>query len=808
MRRHDLRARRIAFEGLESRNLLSAAPVSEEHPSLLSACVDGGAGSPGSSSANADAALRADVATMMGDADATADSPELTTTTFAVIGDYGSGSTAERDVANLVKSWNPDFVITVGDNNYNTGSAAAIDANIGQFYHEFIGDYSGSYGAGSPTNRFFPSLGNHDWGTTSGSPAVPTPYLDYFTLPGNERYYTFTQGPVEFFVIDSDSHEPDGITSTSLQAQWLQSELAGSTAAWKLVYFHHAPYSSGSHGNTTTMQWPFAAWGATAVLAGHDHLYERLEVGGLPYFVNGSGGKSLYSFGTPVAGSKARYNADYGAMRVDATDSTLIFQFINRQGMVIDTLTLDSAPTADIVDVMPDPRTIPVSQITIAFSEPVSGFDLPDLQLTRDGGANLLTGSQTLTTSDNKTWQLGNLSGLTGTAGNYTLSLKGSGSGIVDMAGNSLATGPDGTVAASDTFVVTIGGSNDPPTVSDIADQSTTEDMAKGPIAFTVGDVETPAGSLVVTAASDNQTLIPDANLVLGGSGANRTITLHPALNQSGTATITVTVSDGTASASDTLVLTVTAENDPPTISNIANQWTPEDTAKGPIAFTVGDIETAAGSLVVTASSDNQALIPNANLVLGGSGANRTITLHPALNQSGTATITVTVSDGSASASDTFVLTVGGSNDPPTVSDIADQSTPEDTAKGPIAFTVGDIETPAGSLVVTASSDNPTLIPDANLVLGGSGANRTMALHPALNQSGTAMITVTVSDGAASASDTLVLTVTAENDPPTVSDIAAQSTPEDTAKGPIAFTVGDIETPAGSLLVTANSDNP
>ncbi|RME63773.1 MAG: alkaline phosphatase, partial [Caldilineae bacterium] len=54
---------------------------------------------------------------------------------FAVIGDYGSGSQGEADVAALVKSWNPDFVLTLGDNNYPDGAASTIDAHIGKFYH-------------------------------------------------------------------------------------------------------------------------------------------------------------------------------------------------------------------------------------------------------------------------------------------------------------------------------------------------------------------------------------------------------------------------------------------------------------------------------------------------------------------------------------------------------------------------------------------------------------------------------------------------------------------------------------------------
>src|SRR5207302_1150554 len=98
-------------------------------------------------------------------------------------------------------------------------------------------------------------------------------------------------------------------------------------------------------------------------------------------------------------------------------------------------------------------------------------------------------------------------------------------------------------------------------------------------------------------------------------------------------------------------------------------------------------------SLVVTASSSNPTLVPSANIVLGGTDANRTITIQPATNQSGSATITVTVSDGSLASSDTFVLTVTAVNDPPTISDIIDQATPEDTSTGPISFTVGDVET-------------------------------------------------------------------------------------------------------------------
>jgi hypothetical protein len=254
---------------------------------------------------------------------------------FAVIGDYGEGSQAEADVATLVKSWDLDFILTTGDNNYPDGSSSTIDENIGQLYHEFIFPYVGGYGEGANVNRFFPSLGNHDWHAAGAQP-----YLDYFTLPGNERYYDFTWGPLHFFALDSDPKEPDGVGRSSDQAAWLQSQLATSTAPWKVVYMHHAPYSSARHGSIDWMQWPYAEWGASIVLAGHDHTYERLEVDGMLYVVDGLGGSSKYPFHDPLPGSLVRYNGDYGALQVEASETALSFQFINRSGEVIDTFEL------------------------------------------------------------------------------------------------------------------------------------------------------------------------------------------------------------------------------------------------------------------------------------------------------------------------------------------------------------------------------------------------------------------------------------------------------------------------------------
>ena len=255
---------------------------------------------------------------------------------FAVIGDYGSGNRKAGQVADLVKSWQPEFIITTGDNNYPSGSPETIDATIGQFYHAYISPYKGSFGDGADQNRFFPTLGNHDWQTVGASP-----YLKYFTLPGNERYYDFTWGPLHFFAVDADSNEPDGVGKSTRQAKWLQARLAESAEPWKIVYFHQSPYSSGLHGPVEWMRWPFKDWGATAVLSGHDHDYERLIVDGLVYFVNGLGGGAIYPFDNRLDGSEVRFNDDYGAMRVEATSNKIQFQFITQAGDVIDTYTIE-----------------------------------------------------------------------------------------------------------------------------------------------------------------------------------------------------------------------------------------------------------------------------------------------------------------------------------------------------------------------------------------------------------------------------------------------------------------------------------
>src|SRR3989442_650651 len=163
-----------------------------------------------------------------------------------------------------------------------------------------------------------------------------------------------------------------------------------------------------------------------------------------------------------------------------------------------------------------------------------------------------------------------------------------------------------------------------------------------------------------------------------------------PAANQSGSATITITVADPEgASASSSFLLTVNPVNGPPTISSLADQSTDEDTPTAAISFSIGDVESTAGSLTVTGHSSNQGLVPDGNIVFGGGGPNRTFTIMPAANQSGTATITITVADpDGASASRSEERPVGPESRPRSSPNLLKKKTDEDKPTAAIPFSM------------------------------------------------------------------------------------------------------------------------
>lgn len=316
----------------------------------------------------------------------------------------------------------------------------------------------------------------------------------------------------------------------------------------------------------------------------------------------------------------------------------------------------------------------------------------------------------------------------------------------------------DGT-GNSNTSTVTIAvtGSNDAPTITNVANQTIDEDTSTGALSFTVGDTETAAGSLTVSGSSSNATLVPDADIVFGGSGASRTVTVTPAANRFGSATITITVSDGSASANDTFTLTVTGTADAPVA--VADSFTTdEDTAFGTNAASgvlANDTDADPDSLTASLVDD----VDNGALVFNADGS---FTYTPGTNFNGSDAFTYRANDGSSDSNTaTVTITVNSVNDAPTISAIADQSITANsmccsgTDTGPLGFTISDAETPAASLVVSVTQSGTPV----GVVLNGSAGNRTVMVAPLNLHSGTATIGITVSDGIESTTETFLVVV-------------------------------------------------
>ncbi len=248
----------------------------------------------------------------------------------AVIGDYGHDGedNGNAAVSKLVKSIDPNFIITLGDNIYPAAKTMkAVDNVVGRYYSKYLSQ-----------GNFYPSIGNHD--VENGK--LPT-YLSYFKPPGNGRYYDFVCGPVHFFSLNSDSLEQDGTSSHSQQAKWLKKKLEASTAKFKVVYFHHPPYSSGYHGPSEHMQWPFKKWGVDVVMSGHEHNYERINRDGVSYVVNGLGGTPyIRGFKKEARGSVVRYNDQFGALFLTIGQESLKFKFVTIDGRTVDAFEVKS----------------------------------------------------------------------------------------------------------------------------------------------------------------------------------------------------------------------------------------------------------------------------------------------------------------------------------------------------------------------------------------------------------------------------------------------------------------------------------
>jgi len=197
---------------------------------------------------------------------------------FAAIADTGMGDDGQYAVANAMAKYYQQkpfpMVVLAGDNIYGAGEISRITEVFEKPYAPLL----------AQGVEFRAVLGNHDVLTNDGIDE-----LKYAPFHMSDRYYTFRQGNVDFFALDTNISG-----NWSIQVDWLAKSLAESKAPWKIVFGHHPVYSSGMHGSTKELMRDlpplFAKYGVPLYLSGHDHNYERSRhLNGTTYIVHGGG---------------------------------------------------------------------------------------------------------------------------------------------------------------------------------------------------------------------------------------------------------------------------------------------------------------------------------------------------------------------------------------------------------------------------------------------------------------------------------------------------------------------------------------
>jgi len=242
---------------------------------------------------------------------------------FAVLGDFGTGSRQQYELAAVMKrvydAFPYELVILVGDNLY--GSERPQD-----FKKKFEIPYKPLIDAGV---KFYASLGNHD--------AREQRYYQLFNMDG-KLYYTFkgSKQSLRFYALESTYMDPDQIV-------WFEKELKNSDSAWKIPYFHHPPYSSGDrHGSDARLREVleplFIKYNVSVVFTGHDHFYERTKPQkDIVYFVVGSGGQLRKGNVDRGSGITAGFNdTDYVFLAAEVNGDEMWFNAVSRQAQVID----------------------------------------------------------------------------------------------------------------------------------------------------------------------------------------------------------------------------------------------------------------------------------------------------------------------------------------------------------------------------------------------------------------------------------------------------------------------------------------
>ena len=257
--------------------------------------------------------------------------PAAPPVTLVGAGDIAScGSTGAARTAAVLEQI-PGTIFTAGDNAYDFGTASEFETCFGPTWGRF-------------RDRIRPAAGNHDYGTASASA-----YFEYFGGTAGERgrgYYSYDLGAWHVVVLNAECALIGGCGPSSPEVTWLRADLAASDAKCTVAIWHEPRWSSGlGHGSdprSATFWSVLYASGAEIVVNGHDHDYERFapqtpdgardDARGIREFVVGTGGRSLYPVGAPIANSEVLRNDTFGVLALTLRSDGYDWRFIAVDG--------------------------------------------------------------------------------------------------------------------------------------------------------------------------------------------------------------------------------------------------------------------------------------------------------------------------------------------------------------------------------------------------------------------------------------------------------------------------------------------
>jgi hypothetical protein len=242
-------------------------------------------------------------------------------TRFMVVGDTGTGGKEQYELAGvMLRYWQSfpfEFALMMGDNLYGTEKAEDYKKKFEDAYRPLLDNKV----------KFYATLGNHDESNER--------FYANFNMNG-EEYYNFKKGNISFYSLNSNYMDKK-------QVAWLEEKLKGDTSDWKVVFFHHPPYSSGGkHGSSSGLREVveplFLKYGVNVVLAGHEHFYERIKPQkGIYYFISGAGGKLRegdVKDNSPL--TEKAFDTDLSFMLFEVVKDEMHFQVISRAGETVD----------------------------------------------------------------------------------------------------------------------------------------------------------------------------------------------------------------------------------------------------------------------------------------------------------------------------------------------------------------------------------------------------------------------------------------------------------------------------------------